>query len=148
MLYSSWSLLLCGGGGILQGGTVIGALGGEERRATPPEISKSRQTLLLCHSTTHQTVRAFPSIEHSIHPRTQYPSPEKGALGEEERRATPPEILKINQESVFNNSSLQGGTVIGPLGGEERRVTPPKDSKINKRSVFNSSLQGRTVIGA
>ena len=31
-----------------------------------------RQTLLLCHSTTHQTVRALPSIEHSIHPRTQY----------------------------------------------------------------------------
>ena len=29
-----------------------------------------RQTLLLCHSTTRQTVRALPSIEHSIHPRT------------------------------------------------------------------------------
>ena len=40
-----------------------------------------RQTLLLCHSTTHQTVRALPSIEHSIHPRTQYPSPEQNALG-------------------------------------------------------------------
>ena len=29
-----------------------------------------RQTLLLCHSTTHPTVRAIPSIEHRIHPRT------------------------------------------------------------------------------
>ena len=40
-----------------------------------------RQTLLLCHSTTHQTVRALPSIEHHIHPRTQYPSPEKMLWG-------------------------------------------------------------------
>ena len=51
-----------------------------------------RQT---CHSTTHQTVRALPSIEHCIYPRTQYPSLEKkyfGALGGEERRATPTEI--------------------------------------------------------
>ena len=34
-------------------------------RTRPPS------TLLLCHNTTHQTVREFPSIEHSIHPRTQ-----------------------------------------------------------------------------
>ena len=34
-----------------------------------------RQTLLLCHSTVHQTVRALPSIEHSIHSWTQYPYP-------------------------------------------------------------------------
>ena len=39
-----------------------------------------RQTLLLCHSATHHTVRALPSIEHRIHPRTQYPSSEKRAL--------------------------------------------------------------------
>ena len=29
-----------------------------------------RQTLLLCHRTIHQTVRALPSIGHSLHPRT------------------------------------------------------------------------------
>ena len=45
------------------------------------ETHDRRQTLLLCHSITHQTVRALPSIEHRIHPRTQYPSPEKKALG-------------------------------------------------------------------
>ena len=39
-----------------------------------------RQTLLLCHSTTHTTVRAIPSIERRIHPRPHYPSPEKNAL--------------------------------------------------------------------
>ena len=51
-----------------------------------------RQTLLLCHSTTHQIVRALPSIEHRIHPRThpQISISRKkcfGALGGEERRA-------------------------------------------------------------
>ena len=45
------------------------------------DVHGRRQTLLHCRSKTHQTIRALPSIEHRIHPRTQYPSPEKNDLG-------------------------------------------------------------------